>query len=108
MIKVCICQKLFAGSPAEAAGLQRDDYIRAVDGVPASTTSIDEVRNKIVGVAGTKVKVTVLRGDKEITFELTRKAVNVPKCTAAALRMVLVICKSRTFPAMRMRILTNS
>lgn len=67
------------GSPAETAGLLPDDYIRAVDGVPASTTSIDAVRDKIIGVAGTKVKVTVLRGDKEITFELTRHAVNSPE-----------------------------
>lgn len=71
--------KTIPGSPAEAAGLQRDDYIRAVDGIPASTTSIDEVRNKVIGVAGTQVKITVLRGDKEITFELTRQAVNSPE-----------------------------
>ncbi|KRE93138.1 hypothetical protein ASG89_06435 [Paenibacillus sp. Soil766] len=71
--------KTIPGSPAEAAGLLPDDYIRAVDGVAASTTSIDAVRSKIIGVAGTKVKVTVLRGDKEITFELTRQAVNSPE-----------------------------
>lgn len=71
--------EIFAGSPAEIAGLQRDDYVRAVDGVPASTTSIDEVRNKIIGVEGSKVKVTVARGDKELTVELTRKGVNVPE-----------------------------
>ncbi|TXK85349.1 S41 family peptidase [Paenibacillus sp. N3.4] len=71
--------EVFAGSPAEAAGLQRDDYVRAIDGVPASTTSIDEVRNKIIGIEGTKTKVTVLRGDKEITVEITRGAVNVPE-----------------------------
>jgi carboxyl-terminal processing protease len=59
--------------------LQRDDYVRAVDGAPASTTSIDEVRNKIVGVAGTKVNVTVQRGDKELTVEITRKGINVPE-----------------------------
>lgn len=71
--------EVFAGSSAESAGLQRDDYVRAVDGAPASTTSIDEVRNKIVGVAGTKVNVTVQRGDKELTVEITRKGINVPE-----------------------------
>ncbi|MDU0200112.1 S41 family peptidase [Paenibacillus sp. MAH-36] len=71
--------EIFAGSAAEIAGLQRDDYIRAVDGVPASTTSIDEVRNKIIGVEGSKVKITVARGEKELTVELTRKGVNVPE-----------------------------
>ncbi|WP_235960828.1 S41 family peptidase [Paenibacillus silvestris] len=71
--------EVFAGSAAEIAGLQRDDYVRAIDGVPASTTSIDEVRNKIIGVEGSKVKVTAARGDKELTVELTRKGVNVPE-----------------------------
>lgn len=71
--------EVFAGSAAETAGLQRDDYVRAVDGVPASKTSIDEVRNKIVGTEGTKVKVTVQRGDKEITVDITRKGINVPE-----------------------------
>lgn len=71
--------EVFAGSAAEIAGLQRDDYVRAIDGVPASTTSIDVVRDKIIGVEGTKVKVTVARGDKELTVELTRKGVNVPE-----------------------------
>lgn len=71
--------KTIPGSPAEAGGLLKDDYIRYVDGVPASTTSIDEVRSKIIGEAGTKVKVTVLRDKKELTFELTRAAVNSPE-----------------------------
>ncbi|MEC0228343.1 S41 family peptidase [Paenibacillus alba] len=71
--------EIFAGSPAEIAGLKRDDYVRAIDGVTASKTSIDEVRNKIVGVEGSKVKVTVERAGKELTVELTRKGVNVPE-----------------------------
>ncbi|GFZ90239.1 hypothetical protein GCM10008018_40610 [Paenibacillus marchantiophytorum] len=77
--------EIFAGSPAETAGLKRDDYVRAVDGVTASKTSIDEVRNKIVGVEGSKVKVTVERAGKELTVELTRKGVNVPEVYSKAL-----------------------
>ncbi|OCT14221.1 hypothetical protein A8709_25655 [Paenibacillus pectinilyticus] len=71
--------EIFAGSPAEAAGLKQDDYVRAIDGVPASKTNVDDVRNKIIGVAGSKVKITVLRGDKELTVEVTRAGVNVPE-----------------------------
>ncbi|MGG1514980.1 S41 family peptidase [Paenibacillus oryzisoli] len=77
--------EVFPGSAAEAAGLQRDDYVRAIDGVPASITSIDDVRNKVIGEAGTKVKLTVLRGDKELTFEITRKGINAPEVTSASL-----------------------
>lgn len=71
--------EIFAGSAAEIAGLKRDDYVRAVNGEPASTTSIDEVRNKIIGPEGSKVKVTVERDGKELTVEITRKGVNVPE-----------------------------
>ncbi|MDD9267781.1 S41 family peptidase [Paenibacillus sp. GCM10023248] len=76
--------EIFAGSPAEIAGLKRDDYVRAVDGVTASTTSIDEVRNKIIGPEGSKVKVTVERDGKPLTVELTRKGVNVPEVYSAS------------------------
>ncbi|WNR42299.1 S41 family peptidase [Paenibacillus roseipurpureus] len=77
--------EIFAGSPAEIAGLKKDDYVRAIDGVPASVTSIDEVRNKIVGKEGTKVKVTILRGTQEMTFEITRRGVNVPEVYSSSL-----------------------
>ncbi|NEW06433.1 PDZ domain-containing protein [Paenibacillus sp. SYP-B3998] len=71
--------EVFAGSAAETAGLQTDDYIRAVDGVAVQNNSTESARSKIVGLEGTKTKVTVLRGDKELTVELTRKAVNIPE-----------------------------
>ncbi|MBD0380445.1 S41 family peptidase [Paenibacillus sedimenti] len=71
--------EVFAGSAAESAGLQRDDYIVAVDGTAVDPKSTDSARSKIIGEAGTKTKVTVLRGGKELTVELIRKAVNVPE-----------------------------
>ncbi|MFD0699019.1 S41 family peptidase [Paenibacillus sp. GCM10027628] len=70
--------EVFAGSAAESAGLQRDDYIIAVDGAAVDPKSTDSARNKIIGEAGSKTKITVLRGGKELTFEITRKAVKVP------------------------------
>jgi carboxyl-terminal processing protease len=71
--------EVFAGSAAESAGLQRDDYIRAVDGVAVQNDSTESARSKIIGVAGTQTKITIQRGDKELTVDLTRKAVNVPE-----------------------------
>jgi len=71
--------EVFDGSAAQSAGLQRDDYLLAVDGVAVDPQSVDSARNKIIGEPGTKVKVTVQRGDKQLTLELTRKAVNVPE-----------------------------
>lgn len=77
--------EVFAGSPAEIAGLQRDDYIRAIDGAPASKISINEVLNKVLGVPETKVKLTVQRGGKEVTVEIIRKGVNVPEVYSKSL-----------------------
>ncbi|MFC5448233.1 S41 family peptidase [Paenibacillus aestuarii] len=71
--------EVFDGSAAQSAGLQRDDYLLAVDGVAVDPQSVDSARNKIIGEPGTKVNITVLRGDKQLTLELTRKAVNVPE-----------------------------
>ncbi|MBP1995190.1 S41 family peptidase [Paenibacillus eucommiae] len=71
--------EVFAGSPAEKAGIQRDDYIKAVDGAPTDGLALDVVVNKIKGEAGTSVEVTVERDGKFIKFPLIRDAVNIPE-----------------------------
>ncbi|UJF36022.1 S41 family peptidase [Paenibacillus hexagrammi] len=71
--------EVFPDSAAEAAGLKVDDYIVAVDGVAIDKNSIDSARDKIIGVEGTKTKITVQRGDQQVTVDLTRKSVNVPE-----------------------------
>ncbi|MFC0214728.1 S41 family peptidase [Paenibacillus chartarius] len=75
--------RLIPGSPAESAGLQRDDYITAVDGNPvegADTTG--EVVKQILGPEGTKVSVTVKRGDVTKEFSLTRQKIQLPPVNA--------------------------
>lgn len=59
-------------SPAREAGIMPDDYIIAVDGALVSEIGAKNAVDKIKGEIGTKVVVTVLRGDEEIDFELTR------------------------------------
>ena len=55
-------------SPAREAGLQVDDRIIALN--DARIEFYDEFREKIVGLGGQEVAVTVLRGSEEITFNL--------------------------------------
>ncbi len=59
-------------SPAEEAGIKANDIIIKVDGIEVSGLTINEVAKKIRGKAGTKVEITLLRGGKETTYNLTR------------------------------------
>lgn len=53
------------GTPAEAAGVRAGDKIVGIDREDASDTTIPEAVQKIRGKAGTKVILTLKRGDKD-------------------------------------------
>lgn len=63
------------GSPAARAGLQPGDYIRAIDGQSTRDTSVFEGTRLLRGQPGTKVRLTVLRGNAADPHdvELTRE-----------------------------------
>lgn len=62
-------------SPARSAGIQPNDYIVGVDGVHVSSVGAKALVEKIRGEVGTKLTVTVLRGEDEIAIELTRAVI---------------------------------
>lgn len=64
-------------SPAAQAGIKSGDRIIKVDSEDVSTKGVEYVSSKVKGVEGTKVKVTVLREDEELTFDITRKSIKV-------------------------------
>ena len=51
------------GSPAARAGLMPGDYIRAIDGQSTRDTSVYEGQHLLRGKAGSRVSLTVLRGN---------------------------------------------
>ena len=51
------------GSPAARAGLRPGDYIRAIDGMSTRDTSVYEGMRALAGKPGSKVSLTVLRGN---------------------------------------------
>jgi len=51
------------GSPAAKAGLQTGDYVRAIDGKPAREMSVFEGARLLRGQPGSKVTLTVIRGN---------------------------------------------
>jgi len=66
------------GTPAERAGLKPGDLILAVDKKPTADISIDEVVSMIRGPKGTKVVLTIARGEENKDIEITRDIIKVP------------------------------
>ncbi|MBR5236621.1 MAG: PDZ domain-containing protein [Clostridia bacterium] len=68
-------ESLFAGSPAEKAGLLAGDKILRVDGHDVTSTTLDRLVALIRGEAGTYVTLTVERAGAEMTVNVMRAAV---------------------------------
>jgi len=88
---------VFAGSPAEAAGLEPGDLIVAVDGRATDARDLDEVAGWIRGEAGSTVRITVRHGvdgpDRELSIVRAQVKVEtvswamVPGTNTAVLRL---------------------
>jgi len=66
------------GSPADRAGFESGDVLVAVNGKSVRDDELSEVIRKIKGPEGTRVEVTVRRGQKERKFDLQRAEIKVP------------------------------
>ena len=64
-------------SPAEEAGLQSGDIIAGVNEEDVSNQSSEEIVSKIKGKENTPIKLTVLRKNEYISFDLVTKEVQV-------------------------------
>ncbi len=64
------------GSPAAKAGLRTGDYVRAIGDTPTREMSVYEGMRRLRGAPGTKVSLTVIRGNTNDphVVELTREA----------------------------------
>lgn len=65
------------GSPAEKAGILAGDYIVKVDDQAYTEEQITEATNKMKGKEGTKVKIQIIRDEKNLDFEVERANVRV-------------------------------
>lgn len=60
---------VYPNSPGEAAGLQADDIFYKVNGEDITSLDIDQLAAKLRGEKGTKVEISVLRGEGFEEFE---------------------------------------
>ena len=65
------------GSVAEEVGLQSGDIISRVNDIEYKGEQLEDVSNAIKGEAGTNVKITIIRDEKEISYDITRASVKV-------------------------------
>ncbi|PZM77809.1 MAG: hypothetical protein DKT66_26390 [Candidatus Melainabacteria bacterium] len=60
-------------SPAHRAGILRGDRIESINGTPTAGKQSQQVRELIIGPAGAKVSVVILRGSRRYGCEFTRE-----------------------------------
>ena len=65
------------GQPAEKAGIKAGDLIIAVDDIDIKDMGVNKVSSMIKGPVGTKVKLTIKRGEETLDFELTRATIEI-------------------------------
>ncbi len=76
--QVCTIIRVFKGGPAEEAGVQRGDILyRVGEDLYVNATNLQDAVDIMRGEPNTDVDVTFLRGKEEITYTITRRAVNV-------------------------------
>jgi carboxyl-terminal processing protease len=69
---------VFESSPAEKAGLKKGDLMENADGKDLKGLNLDEVALIIKGKIGTKVKLTILRGNETLKFDIERAQIDIP------------------------------
>lgn len=78
---ICTVVTVFAGSPAEEAGLREGDILYTVDGNEITGAELDYfVSTYIHGEEGSNAEIVVLRREtrEQLTFTVTRRSIDVP------------------------------
>jgi carboxyl-terminal processing protease len=72
-----------AGTPAERAGILAGDEIAAIDGAPTDRLSMRDAVGLMRGKIGTRVELTLRRGDRELTVTVVRAEVAIKPTSAS-------------------------
>ncbi len=75
-----------AGSPAEAAGLQAGDIVRAVDGTNVNGSTMQDQISKVRGKAGTDVTLSIERDGDSFDVTITRAEIQIQEVESRMLQ----------------------
>ena len=67
-----LVEGLMAGGPAERAGIREDDVITAIDGQAIANMDAEELAHAFTGEEGSRVRLTILRGDESHEVDIIR------------------------------------
>lgn len=68
-------------SPAYRAGIQKGDYLAAVEGVPVSEIGMTESKNRVRGEEGTDITITITHDGVDRELTITRESIKVVNVT---------------------------
>ncbi len=71
--------------PARRAGIRPGDRIVGIDGVPTARLSLDDALGRIIGRAGTTVRLGVVRSGQVLSFDVERAAIRTSPVTSRLL-----------------------
>ena len=74
--------EVYDKTPASKAGLKAEDVIKSVDDKDATEMGVSKLSNYIKNEASGKIKMVIVRGDKESTLTLERGKVEIPSVTS--------------------------
>lgn len=66
-----------AGSPAARSGIRSGDEIIAIDGIAIETGKVHDAIERMRGRAGSKIDISIARGEEVIDFEMRREVIRV-------------------------------
>ena len=85
------------GSPAQKAEIQNGDIITAVNSKPVNDLAIAEIDKLLSGAIGSRVSLSVLRGDQVLNFNLIRENISVNSVSSEMLNQEFALIKIAQF-----------
>lgn len=74
---ICVITRVFKNSPSEEVGLLKGDILVKAGDIEVNPTTLQSAVDYIRGEIGTKVKITVQRGEEELSFDVERRKIHI-------------------------------
>ena len=73
-----LVRSVFDGGPAQLAGVQADDVLLRIDDISTTGMTVDDVKDRISGPAGSEVRLMLRRGERVLALAIERAEVAIP------------------------------